>query len=147
LGSEKVSKLHKTIFQMAPFCLIFELGHKKKEAVTFPALITDTVDKPVTCSGRSIFSADNEKKSCKHPQVRHGNPCDGVALCKKNVKKNSNQTIPALPPACQNPNGPCCVPNNKELLLSLWHMSILLQERQPKRPDSTGRPTMELNYE
>ena len=25
-------------------------------------------------------------------------------------------------------------------------MSILLQEKQPKRPDSTGRPTMELNF-
>ena len=138
----------KKCFQMTPFCLIFQLGHKKRGAVTSPALITDRVGKPITCCGERIVASDDDKPSCKHSQVRHGNPCNGVAFTQrqnKKCKKNSNQSIPALPPACSK-HGPGYLPNNTELLSSLWHMSTLRQEKQPKRPDSTRRPTLELNF-
>jgi len=88
---------YKKCFQMTPFCLIFQLGHKKRGAVTSPALITDRVGKPITCCGERIVASDDDKPSCKHSQVRHGNPCNGVALRKdrtKNAKKTATKQFP-----------------------------------------------------
>ncbi len=92
-----VASCTKKAFKWHYFASFLNSDIRKRGAVTFPALITDTAGKPVTCSGKSILSADNEKKSCKHSQVRHGNPCDGVALCKdwtKNAKKTATKQFP-----------------------------------------------------
>ena len=81
----------KKFFQMTAFCLIFQLGHKKRGAVTSPALITDRAGKPITCCGERIVASDDDKPSCKHSQVRHGNPVTEWYYAKTEQKMQKKQ--------------------------------------------------------
>lgn len=90
----------KKAFKWHHFASFFISVIRKRGAVTFPALITDRAGKPVTCSGKSISTADDDKPSCKHSQVRHGNPCDGVALCKDWTKNATKKTATKQFPHC-----------------------------------------------